>query len=67
MENLWNHLVIAFALVFVIEGLIYAGFPNGVKRMMVMASSMDSGHLRIFGFAMMGFGILWIWFLQFVF
>ncbi|MCI5060970.1 MAG: DUF2065 domain-containing protein [Alphaproteobacteria bacterium] len=61
MESLFHHLLIAFALVFVIEGLIYAAFPAQVQNMMKMASEFDAHKFRYFGAATMSLGILAVW------
>jgi len=55
-------LVIALALVLVIEGLIYALFPDAMKRMMVAALSMPSSSMRTAGLlaAIIGVGIVWL-------
>ena len=55
-------LVTAVGLVFVIEGVIYSLFPNGMKRMMVMALGLPVNRLRSMGLAMalLGFGIVWL-------
>jgi uncharacterized protein YjeT (DUF2065 family) len=55
-------LVTAIGLVFVIEGVIYSLFPNGMKRMMVMALGMPATRLRSMGLtmALVGFGIVWL-------
>ena len=55
-------LVTAIGLVFVIEGVIYSLFPNGMKRMMAMALGLPSGRLRSMGLAMalLGFCIVWL-------
>lgn len=58
------HLLSAFAFIFVIEGLLYAIFPDTVKKMMTMALSTDSGRLRGFGLAMAITGIALCWILQ---
>jgi uncharacterized protein YjeT (DUF2065 family) len=49
-------LLTAFFLVFVIEGLIYALFPDQVKKLMAMALSMPTQPLRIFGLLMASYG-----------
>tara|TARA_B100001964_G_C13778699_1_gene399269 strand:- start:135 stop:329 length:195 start_codon:yes stop_codon:yes gene_type:complete len=55
-------IITAIGLVFVIEGVIYSLFPNGMKRMMVMALGLPAGRLRSMGLAMvlLGFGIVWL-------
>jgi len=56
------YILTAFALMFVIEGLIYALFPDAVQRMMAMAISLPQQRLRRFGLAMatLGFFIIWM-------
>lgn len=51
----------AIALVFVIEGLIYALFTDGIKRMMAVALSLPKEKLRSFGFIMAGIGLFLLW------
>jgi hypothetical protein len=55
-------LAIALALILVIEGLLYAIFPDIVKRMMEMAIKTDRIKLRRFGLAMAiaGVGLVWL-------
>lgn len=55
-------LVTAIGLVFVIEGVIYSLFPNGMKRMMMVALALPSSRLRSVGLtmAMVGFAIVWM-------
>ncbi len=55
-------LVIAFALVLVIEGLLYALFPEAMKRMMMTVLSMSSSSVRSSGLfaAIIGVGIVWL-------
>lgn len=57
-------LLTAFFLVFVIEGLIYALFPDQVKKLMAMALSMPTQPLRMFGLLMASLGILAIYILR---
>ena len=62
MSDFWVALITAMGLVFVIEGVIYSLFPNGMKRMMTMALGLPANRLRSMGFAMalLGFGIVWL-------
>lgn len=53
-------LLTALALVFVIEGLLWAIFPDGMKRMMTLALGMPTAQLRKFGTIMAGIGFLLI-------
>ena len=64
MDEFFSHLLTAFALVFVIEGLLYAIFPSHIQKMMAMASVFPPEKLRSFGAAMMAFGILLVWLFQ---
>ncbi|MGB4108071.1 MAG: DUF2065 domain-containing protein [Alphaproteobacteria bacterium] len=57
-------LLTALFLVFVIEGLLYALFPEQVKKLMAMALSMPAQPLRIFGLLMASAGILAIYILK---
>ena len=59
---MYPDLVIAFALVLVIEGLLYALFPDAMKRMMVSVMSMPSSSVRSAGLlsAIIGVGIVWL-------
>ncbi len=52
----------AFAMVFVIEGLLYALFPDGIKKAISLAIEMPEKQLRIIGGSMaaIGFFLLWI-------
>ena len=55
-------LLTALALVLVIEGLLYAVFPETMKRMVVTILSVPPGTLRMAGIvaAMVGVGIVWL-------
>jgi hypothetical protein len=59
---MYPDLVIGFALVLVIEGLLYALFPDAMKRMMVSVLSMPSSAMRSVGLftAIVGVGIVWL-------
>ena len=61
MEELSTKIFTAFALIFVIEGLLYAVFPSHIQKVMTMASDMDPEKLRSFGAAMIALGALIIW------
>ena len=54
-------LVTALGLVLVIEGLIYAANPAGLKNMMAMAQQMSDQSLRIGGIAALGLGFVIVW------
>lgn len=54
-------LLTAFALVFVIEGLLYALFPEALRKMMALALSIPLQNLRFFGFTMALTGAFIAW------
>lgn len=64
MQDFGAHLLTAFALIFVIEGLLYAIFPSHIQNMMKMASDMDAEKFRYFGASMIAFGVLLVWLFQ---
>lgn len=64
MASLGFHLLIAFALIFVIEGLFYAIFPAQIQRIMAMASILPQEKFRYFGAAMVAFGVMMVWVFQ---
>lgn len=64
MSNLFSHLLTAFALIFVIEGLLYAIFPTHIQKMMAMASDFPPEKFRSFGAAMVALGVLLVWLFQ---
>jgi uncharacterized protein YjeT (DUF2065 family) len=47
-----GYILTSFALVFVIEGLLYALFPDAVRRMMAIALTIPTNQFRSFGFVM---------------
>lgn len=51
----------ALALVLVIEGLLYAAFPEGMKRVLAAALQQPAGQLRLAGLAVAAAGILALW------
>ena len=55
-------LLVALGLVMVIEGLLYAVFPEGMKRMMQQLLTLPSEKIRSAGlvFAVIGVGIVWL-------
>jgi hypothetical protein len=54
--------IIAFGLLLVIEGCLYALFPNGMKRVIVAVIDVSPEILRITGLiaALLGLGLVWI-------
>ena len=64
MTDFTDYILTALALVFVIEGLMYALFPDAVRRMMAMALMMEVPKLRRFGIGAVALGLGLIWLLK---
>ena len=56
-----SDLLAAVGLVLVIEGLLYAAFPNAARRMMEMAREMPDSTLRTGGLGALTVGVLIVW------
>jgi uncharacterized protein YjeT (DUF2065 family) len=54
-------LATAFALVFVIEGMLYALFPEGMRRAAARAMAVPPQSLRIAGLAAACLGVVLVW------
>ncbi len=55
---MWSNLLVAFALVLVIEGIMPFINPEGLKKVFIMASQMDNATLRFVGLTRMLFGVV---------
>jgi len=57
-----SELATALALAIAIEGILYALFPDGMKRMMASVFEMPSANLRAAGLAAaaLGVGLIWL-------
>lgn len=57
-----DDLLTAVALILVIEGLVYAVFPDGMKRIILQVADQPSPSLRNAGLlaAVIGVGLLWL-------
>ncbi len=64
MDNFVSHFLTACALVFVIEGLLYALFPTYLQKVMLMVGDLTAQKLRSLGAAMIAFGVLLVWIFQ---
>lgn len=64
MESFGLYIATALALVFVIEGLIYALFTKEMQKVMALAIGLPPEKLRNMGFVMLGLGLLALWVLQ---
>jgi len=57
-----SELVTALALAIAIEGILYALFPDSMKRMMASVLEMPSSNLRVVGLiaAVLGVSLIWV-------
>jgi len=55
-------LFVAFGLLLVIEGCLYALFPNGMKRVIVAVIDVSPEIMRVTGLiaAVVGLGVVWV-------
>ena len=51
----------ALALVFVIEGILYAIFPTSMRRMVVQLAVLPTPTLRFTGLIAAGLGVIAVW------
>ncbi len=58
---MWQDLLSALALVFVIEGILPFLSPGGYKRAMQTVAGLDERALRRMGLGAMGFGLLMLY------
>ncbi|MBP5857900.1 DUF2065 domain-containing protein [Marivibrio halodurans] len=61
MDDFWTAILTALGLVFVIEGMAYALFPEGAKRLAALAQSLPAGSLRRGGLIAAIAGALLVW------
>lgn len=67
MDNFGMTIMMAFALLFVIEGLLYALFTDTMRRMMMQALSAPPELLRRAGFFMVLFGFTLVYLIDLLF
>ena len=53
--------LVAFGLVFVIEGIVFSAFPSHTKRALAALPEMPDGTLRVVGLASAVLGLLLVW------
>jgi uncharacterized protein YjeT (DUF2065 family) len=56
-----NDLIVAFGLVLVIEGLLWAAFPHFAMRLLQAASETPEQALRFAGMLSIAFGFILVW------
>ena len=59
-----QELIIALGLFIVLEGLIYALFPSGVKKMAKQLPLIPDQSLRTFGAIVVAIGVMVVWFVK---
>ncbi len=59
-----SDLVLAVGLVLAVEGLIFAAFPDGVRRAMIAAARTPSERMRLVGVASACIGVALVWFVR---
>jgi len=60
----WRTLVLALALVFILEGVGYAAFPVQMKRIMDLMIETPKEKLRVIGFVAILMGLVVFWFIS---
>lgn len=60
----WSDLIVALGLVLVIEGLIYAVFPGGVRRLAMELPNLPDTILRTFGIVVLVAGVCVVWIMR---
>lgn len=59
-----DNLATALALILVIEGALYALFPEAMKRMLVRIMTLPVGSLRMAGLVSAVTGVVIVWFIR---
>ncbi|MEM8704639.1 MAG: DUF2065 domain-containing protein [Pseudomonadota bacterium] len=59
-----NDFVTALGLVLVIEGVLYAPMPGGMKSMMRSALETSDQTLRVAGIVVAVFGLIFVWIIR---
>jgi len=62
--SLLEEALYAFALVLMVEGILYALFPDHLRRMIVALLAIPPAQLRTFGLLTAGAGLALIWLLR---
>jgi uncharacterized protein len=64
MQYFGTYIITALALVFVLEGLLYAFFPEAIRKMMAFALTLPPTHMRKIGLIMAATGFCFLWLLN---
>ena len=60
----WSDIIVALGLVLVIEGTLYALFPDAMRRAMALALGNPSSALRMAGLVSILAGTVIVWFIR---
>ncbi len=58
---MWLELIIALGLVFFIEGVAWALFPNQLKRLLVALMAQSAANIRLTGLTLATIGVAIVW------
>jgi len=61
---MWHELLVATALLLVLEGIIPFLYPAGFRKLLLMMSQMDGSALRFGGLTSMLLGVLLLYFIN---
>jgi len=64
VDNGGEIVLVALALVLIIEGAIYALFPDGMKKVMAAMQEIPASTLRSFGLAAAVTGVVIVWLIR---
>lgn len=67
MDNSGEIVLTALALILVIEGVIYALFPEGMKKIMAAMQEIPASTLRSFGMSAAISGVIIVWLIRFAY
>ena len=59
-----SDLIVAIGLVLVIEGLLYAAFPNAMRKMVEDMTKLPDSNLRSVGLCALVIGVAIVWFVR---
>ncbi len=54
-------ILLAFGLVLIVEGLVYALAPSLVEQMLAALRALSDEHRRLVGLAALAFGVMLVW------
>jgi len=60
-SNIMSDLIVAIGLVFVIEGVLYAAFPNAMRKMVQDITKLPDTNIRTIGIFALVIGVIIVW------